>query len=282
MSELDGAGMADAGGSVDNYQSGDSGSRIVAEVGPPASYEASRTVQKFKDAAFDAMADSDDMDATDYIEERKDRDAEAAGDPEVNKPHRKQARAARFHRALEAAERVGENGGASEDRLTQAHQEAVSESQEADLRAKEHETIRATAQYEMRVAEFAKQNPDYHEWVQSILPVFPPHEEVAGALLRSPYGPQLTYELVNNIEALEKLNSLPPSQALNILAKAEGILMAQEAGQRQAASIPPPRRATKAGAPLTPLRGGGSAPSADPENMSMDDYVAKRRSGWNG
>jgi len=138
------------------------------------------------------------------------------------------------------------------------------------------ETIRASAQHEMRVAEFAKQNPDYHDWVQAILPVFPPSEEVAGALLRSPYGPQLTYELANNIDALEKLNSLPPGQALHVLAKAEGILMATE---QQRPPIPPPRKTTKAPAPMTQVKGGSSA-GFDPNTASMDDYVAKRKAGW--
>jgi hypothetical protein len=269
MSDEMGAGASDAGGSVD---SGSDSGRIVAEVNHPQAHDATKA---FKDRAFEAMGNSKDDDASDYIDEKRDRKAEEESG-ELSSA-RKQARAERFQRALAAAERSGDDGGSSDSRLSQAHQEAVSESHEADLRAREHETIRASAQYEMRVNEFAKQNPDYHDWVQAILPVFPPSEEVAGALLRSPYGPQLTYELVNNIDALEKLNALPPAQALHILAKAEGILMAGEQQQRapqfrkQVTKAPPPIKSPS----------GGAGPAKDLHDMAKsdnaEDYIRARR-----
>jgi hypothetical protein len=269
MSDEMGAGAVDAG-SVDSG-SNDSGGRVT-EVSHPAAHDATK---QFKDRAFEAMGNSKDDDASDYIDEKRDRKAEEERG-ELSSA-RKQARAERFQRALAAAERSGDDGGRSDSSLPEAYREAVSADSEADLRAREHETIKATAKYEMRSAEFEKSNPGFQDMVQTVLPIWPPSEEVAGALLRSDYGPQLLNELVNNIDALEKLNSLPPAQALHILAKAEGILMAGEQQQRapqfkkQVTKAPPPIKSPS----------GGAGPSQTLHELAKsdraDDYVARRR-----
>src|SRR5215510_10720193 len=155
MSDFDSAGTSGAGGSADSAGASGAGGFDTT----------SSTVQEFKDRAWEAIANSKTEDATDYVEESKDRAAEAAGDPAVNTPHRKQARAERYQRALQAAEGGNERGGQSDASTRYDSPEPSQADYEADLRARD-EITRASAQHEMRVAEFVKQNPDYHDWVQ--------------------------------------------------------------------------------------------------------------------
>jgi hypothetical protein len=106
------------------------------------------------------------------------------------------------------------------------------EDYETQLRRRD-ESVRTNAQYEMRVADFEKSAPDFRDTVTSVMSVFPPAEHIAQHLLESPVGPKLAYLFANNIDSIEEFNAMPPKEALKQLARAEGILMAQQAGQQQ-------------------------------------------------
>lgn len=136
---------------------------------------------------------------------------------------------------------------------------------------------RAAAQYELRAAEFAKTAPDFKEYVQGIMSVFVPPDHVAERLLELHHGPRLAYELAMNIDALEELNALPPATAREAIAKLEGQLDGMAHAQT---NCPPPRRVTRAPAPLRSMSGGSASPNFDPNTASMSEYVAKRKAGW--
>src|SRR5262245_45332630 len=136
MSEFDSAGASGAGESA-------------GSAGASGASDTSSTVQEFKDKAWEAISNSDNEDATDYIEESRDRDAEAAGDPAGNTPQRKQARAERYQRALQAAEGGSERSGQSDASTQHDSPEPSQADYEAGLRARD-DSVRAVAQYEMR------------------------------------------------------------------------------------------------------------------------------------
>src|SRR5262249_29187038 len=120
MSETEVAGTSGTGGLVDDTSAA--------------------VVQEFKDRAFDAMAKNRRV----RLHCREKGPGCGRIWPQIDSPSRKNARAVRFRTLLSA--QITMPG------LSDAYQAAVSESSEADLRAREHETIRATAQYEMRDA----------------------------------------------------------------------------------------------------------------------------------
>jgi hypothetical protein len=241
---------------------------------------ASPVTSQIKEAAWQAIQnDKSGDDATDFVEESRDRAAEEAG--EELPPNRKQARRDRFARALEAAREAERNPvkdtrdalelAADEDDEPR-HEEPRDhqrEHEEHEARQRQRdEMVATTAKYEMRAAAFEQAVPDYKETIQAVFGVFPPQESVADALLKSPVGPELAYRLSQDLDAIEELNALPPAEAARRLAVAEGVLLA-----RQQQSAPPPRRVTKAPRPISAVRG-GAGPGFDPvKSNDMDAFA---------
>jgi hypothetical protein len=94
-------------------------------------------------------------------------------------------------------------------------------------------------------------------------------DDVRDLVLGSAKGPLLAYYLAKHPDALDDINAMPPAEA----ARKIGNLEARIRG-------PNPTTATKASAPVTPLRGGASAPRRlDPERMSHEDYRKARAEG---
>jgi hypothetical protein len=61
-----------------------------------------------------------------------------------------------------------------------------------------------------------------------------------------------------------------------------GSKLAREIGRLEGmVRMPAANQKTNAPAPVAPLKGGAS-PAFDPKSASMDDYIAKRQSGWSG
>jgi hypothetical protein len=253
MSDETGAGASGAGGSVES--SGGGGG--------------SEAARSFKEQASFAVMKHGTMD--DFVAETRDRKAEEEGDANVELPHRKEARADRIKRAVEAARRGGESVPYQRAESQNASYEPSEVHGDYEAHQRERDNIvRATAQYQMRVAEFSRSQPDYLETIKT-LEYFPPDNEVAAELLESSHGPAITYALANNIDALIEFNEMSPQQAKRWIAKWEGQLEERAASQQHAL---PPRKATRAPAPLTKLNGGASKPSSnDPAKMSMSEYA---------
>lgn len=232
---------------------------------------AETVIKSVKDQAYEAIVHSEDISTEDYVEETRDREAEKRGDPEVNSPLRRQRRAERLQRALEAAGTADVPGRQADANEPDAHHEPseAPHDWEAEIRRRD-DSVRATAQYEMRAASFSQQQPDYHDTIQSVFSIFPPSEHIADALLRSPFGPQIAYELANNVDAIEQLNAMPPNQAIHLLAKAEGMLLAQQQMQGQQA---PQVRRPKAPPPMKALSGGAGPPSNWVQSDDMEQFA---------
>ncbi len=76
--------------------------------------------------------------------------------------------------------------------------------------------------------------------------VSPQHPDVVMAILESEKGPELSYYLSKNAAKVNELNGMPLRSAL------------REIGRLEARLTPPPKRETKAPAPVAPIRGGTS------------------------
>ena len=96
------------------------------------------------------------------------------------------------------------------------------------------------------------------------LPITP---AMTDAIVASPVGAEIAYELASNIpEAARIARMSPVEQAMEIGAIASRL------------NAPPPKKITQAPAPVNAVKGsGGSAGAFDYVNASMDDYAKQRR-----
>ena len=105
-------------------------------------------------------------------------------------------------------------------------------------------------QYKSRVKEFVKEHADYDEVLQDASHI-PAAQEIHQIILESEVGPQIAYHLANNIELLEKLNSLPSHRRLIELGKLEDKLTVKnEVPQVKKSSAPSPIKTEKGAAPV--------------------------------
>jgi hypothetical protein len=241
---------------------------------PPSEHEsANEAVREVQDEIFNTIANNPDDSTEDYVAERKDRDAVDRG--ETLSPEREAARLERYMRAMEAA--------GDFDQAVETHQ---SEAQhESDLAHRDSAVARNT-RHEMRVEQFERQRPDYRQVVQGVFSAIPMGDHVAEALIESGRSAELAYAIANKIAehpnpvaAMATINSMTPQELKIDLARIEGDLNAQERMARQPSQA---RRVTKAPPPMRQVRGGSASPSFDASTASMEEYAARRKSGWRG
>jgi hypothetical protein len=253
---------------------------------------AHQVTEQIKEAAVRAIETLPDISTEDFVEEARARELEDRGEELTSS--QKQARRERYQRALAAAkeaeshpvvdkrdalERARDERDAADDPRF-APQESDAEDPRfqprpedfADQQRARDAMVAETAKYELRAQAFEQVAPDYKEVIQGTFGVFPPQESVAAALLASPVGPELAYRLAQDLDAIEELNQLPPAQAAQRIARAEGMLMAMH---DQRAAAPPPRRTTKAPPPMKSVRG-GAGPGFNP--TTSNDMTAF--AGW--
>lgn len=130
---------------------------------------------------------------------------------------------------------------------------------------------RAAAAREMTFAErtaiVRQAMPDFDEVVgKSEIPIA---EHVRSVLLDSESGPQLAYHLARNPDLAQRISAMDPLTSARELGRLEASLAARPAAARTVSNAPPPARG---------IPGNASSPSRDPTRMSMDEYVAWRRS----
>jgi hypothetical protein len=248
---------------------------------PPAEHaagesaETKEAIQSIKDGIFENLGNADDMDATDWIEERKDRDADERG--ETLSPEREKARLDRYQKALEAA-------GDEVDSVITEHLNHEEQHQD-EIAQRDHAVARNT-RHEMRVEQFERHYPDYRQTVQGVFSALPMGDHVAEALIESGRSAELAYAMAQRIAqhpdpiaVMNGINSMTPEQIRLDLARIEGTLAERDRAVQQQ---PPARRATKAVAPLRQVRGGSASPSFDASTASMEEYAARRKAGWKG
>jgi hypothetical protein len=228
--------------------------------------EAKETIKTIQDEIYDKIGNDNSGDATDYIEETKDRQAEERG--EKLSPERERDRLGRYQKAMAAA---------SQD-LDTIVTEAINQGEQldSDLARRDRAVVRDTKHF-MRVEAFEREHPDYQNTVTSVFGALPVHDHVAEALLESNISAKLAYDIAHAVaqhpdpvSAVNRLNGMSPEELKISIARIEGAHEAIQASQRNA---PPARRATRAPAPLRSVSG-GSAGNFDPNTASMEEYAA--------
>ena len=241
--------------------------------------------QEAKDVALQLMAQADD--ATDFVAEKRDQEAERRGEPEA--PPKRTSRHERYKRAIERLrqENMQLKGGdvsvadgvanstAAPERLESAPAPHRGEPPE------EHERrIRQEAAFELRAKDYFRENPMARHEIGATLSLYEPADHVAEVILKSEIGPALAHELSKYPDAVLDLNQSPPAEVARVLGIVEGRLRAQRSFAERQYKAPPQRRVTGAPAPLSTLRGGASATPDLRELAKRDDvsdYAAERR-----
>lgn len=126
----------------------------------------------------------------------------------------------------------------------------------------------AVVAHEERVEEARDSITDYDQILASSrTPVNP---EVGREIIASDKSALLSYYLAKNPDKLQALNGMTGKELAREIGRLEG-----------AVRMPASNRKTNAPSPIQPLKG-GAAPAFDPSKSSMEDYIAKRTSGWSG
>lgn len=122
--------------------------------------------------------------------------------------------------------------------------------------------------HQERVEEARESITDYDQVLASArTPVSP---DVGREILASDKSALLSYYLAKNPEKLQALNGMTGRELAREIGRLEGSVR-----------MPAANRKTNAPSPIQPLKG-GAAPAFDPSKSSMEDYIAKRASGWSG
>lgn len=245
-----------------------------------------------KAKAFDLVARHGSMD--DYVAERRDQDAEANGDPSIDRQERKFTRSERYRRTIAAlrAENESLKRGDSDDRKqaqreTQASSlESLAADQAGQTEPAEADTDinariqfeRVGAVFEARANEYETTNPGFRDRIERVMQVLPINQQAVMLMATSDMGPALLDTFAEVPEAILELNALSPLEQAKYIGGIESRLRA-EREQRQALSGNGRSRfISKAPKPMT-YPTGGATPPKDPSKMTMDEYAAWRRNG---
>lgn len=161
----------------------------------------------------------------------------------------------------------------------EAYTEAVADwtLQQADLKRQkevrnQNETNRLE-KFNQRVNDFEKTNPDYRE-VMADAGNIHASNEVMETIVESPVGPAIAYYLANNVDELERIDSLSPTARLRELGKLEDRL-----APANGSTTSKKQTVSKAPAPVNPVAGTKTVAVTrdiyDP-NLSMSEYKKLR------
>ena len=223
-------------------------------------------IEQLKDRAFHEMAKADDV--SDYAAERRDREAEARGSDEAETPHRKQERLERFRRALDRARQEGEPSAAEANASDYAPEQTGD--RDAEIRQ-----ARADAQFELRAHQFMQEAPDFEDMVRGAFSVFPPSQHLKAAILQSPIGPELAYEIAKEPEAISVLNNMPQAEAARLIGVIEGRLVHLRDERKRAEAAQANRRHSNAPPPMRIPSGSMSKPSSSLHDLAKKDDVSE-------
>ena len=153
------------------------------------------------------------------------------------------------------------------EKFTEALVEWKEGTRQAETKAKQQADT-----WQTRVAEAAKDIPDFDDYADVQIPLTPQMREF---MVESEIGPKLGYALAKDLAEAQRIFGLPPLQQVKALAKLDLEL--------SGTVTPPVKQVTKASAappPIKPLAGGTSAPVVKkPSEMSFQEFVAWRNSG---
>jgi hypothetical protein len=135
--------------------------------------------------------------------------------------------------------------------------------QEAAQRAATQQQAKVITDYQTRRQQLMLEAPDFTEVAEN--PALHVTTTMASAIALDDKGPQLLYHLGKNPELADKIAQMSPHQQLVEL----GVLKAT-------ALAPKAPRVSQAPPPIKPLTGNGSAATRSDEELSMEEYAAKR------
>ncbi len=164
--------------------------------------------------------------------------------------------------AKPAAEQTPEEKAAEYVR-TMARQVVAEERQQAEMRQRQ-------ADFQRRTAEVRAKHPDFDEMLESVSHI-PVHEAVTRALLTSEHGPAIMYELARDREALARLSALPPEVALMELGRLGAKLTSVATAPKTNGT------ARRPAAPPTSVRGTASS-TRSLEDLPLSEYKRAMRS----
>ena len=194
--------------------------------------------------------------------ERKPEVSIEESDPEPVRPTRGQDTEAYEQAIMDYAEQKATWIARQEVRAAQAEL-----AQQEQVKAAEHAQQEARESYQSRVNAFKEKHADFEQVAES--PDVQVSMPMAAAILHSENGPNLQYYLGQNPNEAERIRQLSPPLQLLELGKIEAKLTAP----------PPPKPAVSAAsAPIKPLSGAAPSSQKSPEDMSMDEYAAYRKS----
>lgn len=133
-------------------------------------------------------------------------------------------------------------------------------------RAAAEQQAKMITDYQMRRQQLITETPDFAEVAEN--PNLFVTDTMAAAIAQDEKGPQLLYHLGKNPELSEKIAKMSPHMQLVEL----GILKAT-------ALAPKAPRVSAAPAPIKPLTGNGTPAVRSDEELSMEEYAAKRNAG---
>lgn len=154
-------------------------------------------------------------------------------------------------------------------KASQATRKAIAERDAEQAQKAEAKINEAKAQtWEQRQAQARSEMPDYDEVVGLSDLRIAPH--VADVLMDSEAGPALAYHFAKHPDIAERINGLSPLAAAREIGRLEASMSAV------AKPAPVSKPVSKAPEPIKPI-GSGSGGLSDPAAMSMDQYVAFRK-----
>ena len=155
-------------------------------------------------------------------------------------------------------------------------QQAWQEQQEAARQAEEQERI--SAGFRTKAAEFALQNPDFAETLESVPADLLP-DDLARTIIAHERGVELAYHLAKNWGELAQLASVAPQYqryAIDALvSRLDTRPTAAHSEQPHPAVVAPAKPVTRAPAPVTTLSGSPSV-NKSYEDLSVEEYDQRR------
>ena len=146
---------------------------------------------------------------------------------------------------------------------------AARDEQERQTETKEiEESQRLTREaYAGRLVKIKEKYADFSEVAETETKISMP---MAHVIIHSENGPELQYYLAKNPAEIERITKLTPPLQLMELGKIEAKLIVPEA--------PAPKPISVAPKPIKPITAGSESMPKSPENESMDEYAARRKS----
>jgi hypothetical protein len=129
-------------------------------------------------------------------------------------------------------------------------------------------------QFAERVAQAAKEIPDYYEVIEQADWEVPHH--IQAYIVGEERGPQVGYYLSKHREEFDRIAKLSPIRAIAELGKLEDKLKAKAAPTPAGEPTAPAATVSRAPAPITPLEGKSTTVAKDPSQMTFQELRAHR------